>query len=136
MYLTESIRDFDGCSHDMVGLFPAEAVMRKPGLTLGYRTVEWSRRCILGDVGATVWGHEFHYSTLVARGPLQYACVLRGAEGLLKGQDGLMRGNVLGLYTHLHFASQPRTATSLLEAASHAATHTTVSSWDSLGAEH
>ena len=29
MYLTEAIRDFDGTSHEMVGLFPAEAVMQK-----------------------------------------------------------------------------------------------------------
>lgn len=120
MYLMESIRDFDGRSHDMTGVFPAEAVMRKPGLTLGYRTVDCSRRCILGDVGATVRGHEFHYSTLVARGPLQYACALSDAEGLSKGQDGLTFGNVLALYTHLHFASQPTIAVSLVESASHA----------------
>ena len=116
MYLTESIRDFDGRSHDMVGIFPAETVMQKPGLTLGYRTVECSHRSILGDVGATARGHEFHYSTLVARGPLQYACALRDAEGLSKGQDGLMKGNVLALYTHLHFASQPTIGTALVDA--------------------
>ena len=40
MYLTQAIRDFDGTSHEMVGLFPAEAVMQKSGLVLGYRTVE------------------------------------------------------------------------------------------------
>jgi len=68
MYLTESIRDCDGHSHDMVGVFPAEAVMRKSGFTLGYRTVECSRRCVLGHVGVTARGHEFHFSTLVARG--------------------------------------------------------------------
>ena len=116
MYLTESIRDFDGRSHDMVGIFPAETAMQKPGLTLGYRTVECSHRSILGDVGATARGHEFHYSTLVARGPLQYACALRDAEGLSKGQDGLMKGNVLALYTHLHFASQPTIGTALVDA--------------------
>ncbi len=135
MYLTESIRDFDGRSHDMVGVFPAEAVMRKPGLTLGYRTVECSRRCILGDVGATVRGHEFHYSTLVARELLQYACALRDAEGLSKGKDGLMSGNVLALYTHLHFSSQPAIATSLVEAASRTGARITVSAWDPSGAE-
>ncbi|MBH0203638.1 MAG: cobyrinate a,c-diamide synthase [Nitrospira sp.] len=117
MYLTESIRDFNGCSHDMVGIFPAETVMRKPGLTLGYRTMECSRRCILGDIGATARGHEFHYSTLIARGPLQYACVLSDAEGLSKGQDGLTIDNVLALYTHLHFASQPTIAAALTDSA-------------------
>jgi cobyrinic acid a,c-diamide synthase len=117
MYLTESIRDFDERSHDMVGIFPAETVMRRSSLTLGYRTVDCSRRCILGDVGITARGHEFHYSTLVARGPIQYACTLRDAEGRLKGQDGLMCGHVVALYTHLHFASQPRIGTALVDAA-------------------
>jgi cobyrinic acid a,c-diamide synthase len=59
MYLTQAIRDFAGTSHEMVGLFPAEAVMRKPGLTLGYRTVELSQGCILGEPGTTARGHEF-----------------------------------------------------------------------------
>jgi cobyrinic acid a,c-diamide synthase len=136
MYLTESIRDCDGHSHDMVGVFPAEAVMRKSGLTLGYRTVECSRRCILGHVGVTARGHEFHYSRLVARGPLRYACALRDAAGLSKGQDGLMNGNVLALYTHLHFASQPTLAMALVWSASRAASHVPVSAWDLPGAGH
>jgi cobyrinic acid a,c-diamide synthase len=136
MYLMESIRDFDGCSHDMVGIFPAETAMQKPGLTLGYRTVECSRRSILGDVGATARGHEFHYSTLVARGPLQFACALRDAAGLSKGQDGLMKGNVLALYIHLHFASQPTIAAALVDSARSAANHVSVSAWDRAGAEH
>jgi cobyrinic acid a,c-diamide synthase len=114
MYLTQAIRDFAGTSHEMVGLFPAEAVMRKPGLTLGYRTVELSQGCILGEAGITARGHEFHYSALVPRGPLNYACVLRDAGGLSKGQDGLAVGNVVALYTHLHFASQTQIAKSLL----------------------
>jgi cobyrinic acid a,c-diamide synthase len=135
MYLMESIRDFDGFSHDMVGIFPAETTMQKPGLTLGYRTVECSRRSILGDVGATARGHEFHYSTLVAKGPLQYACALRDAAGLSKGQDGLMSGNVLALYTHLHFASQPTVAGSLVESARRAASYVSAPARRLLGVE-
>ncbi|MBX3320387.1 MAG: cobyrinate a,c-diamide synthase [Nitrospira sp.] len=123
MYLTESVRDCDGQSHSMVGVFPAETVMRKTGFTLGYRTIENARRCILGDVGVTVRGHEFHYSTLLAREPLHYACALSDAEGRSKGEDGLMSGNVLALYTHLHVASQPTVAVSLIESAARAASH-------------
>ncbi len=136
MYLLESIRDFNGCSHEMVGIFPAETAMQNPGLTLGYRTVECSRRSILGDVGATARGHEFHYSTLVARGPLKYACALRDAAGLSKGQDGLMKGNVLALYTHLHFASQPTIAASLVDSARGAASHVSASACDRPGKQH
>ena len=114
MYLTQAIRDFAGSSHEMVGLFPAEVVMRKPGLTLGYRTVELSQDCILGVSGAIARGHEFHYSTLVPKGRLDYACALRDARGESKGSDGLVVGNTLALYTHVHFASQPQIAKALV----------------------
>ena len=114
MYLTQAIRDFAGTAHEMVGLFSAEAVMNKPCLTLGYRTLELSQDCILGASGVIARGHEFHYSTLVPRGLLDYACALRDAQGNSKGQDGLSVGNTMALYTHLHFASQPLIAKSLV----------------------
>jgi cobyrinic acid a,c-diamide synthase len=117
MYLTKAIRDFEGTSHEMVGLFAAEAVMKKPGLTLGYRTVEVSQACILGGPGAIARGHEFHYSTLLPRGPLDYACSLSDVRGMSKGPDGLVMDNVLALYTHLHFASQPLIAAALVDSA-------------------
>lgn len=117
MYLTQAIRDFEGRSHEMVGLFPAEAVMKKPDLTLGYRTVELSQSCVLGVPGVIARGHEFHYSRLVPRGPLDFACSLRDARGDSKGQDGLVLDNVLALYTHLHFSSQPKIAAALVNAA-------------------
>ena len=117
MYLTQAIRDFAGTSHEMVGLFPAETVMQKSGLVLGYRTVECAQDCILGAAGITARGHEFHYSTLVPKGKLDYACVLCDARGEPKGSDGLVVNNTLALYTHLHFASQPQMARSLVASA-------------------
>jgi len=127
MYLTQAIRDFAGTSHEMVGLFPAEAVMRKPGLTLGYRTMEVSQGCILGAAGTTARGHEFHYSTLVPKGRLDYACALRDARGESKGSDGLVVGNTLALYTHLHFASQPQIAKYLVSSVRRTAPRLSVS---------
>jgi cobyrinic acid a,c-diamide synthase len=117
MYLTEAIRDFEGRSYEMVGLFPAEAVMRKPGLTLGYREMEIAQSCVLGHAGLRARGHEFHYSSLVSHGRLRYACNMTDARGHLHGQDGLMFQNTLALYTHLHFASRPSLARSLVESA-------------------
>ena len=127
MYLTQAIRDFEGRTHEMVGLFPSETVMQKPGLTLGYRTVELSQGCILGVTGSIARGHEFHYSTLVPKGRLAYACVLRDARGESKGSDGLVAGNALALYTHVHFASQPQMASALVTAARRASTSPSVS---------
>ncbi len=117
MYLTQTIRDFGGRSHEMVGLFAAEAIMGKPGLTLGYRTVALAQSCILGLPGTVVRGHEFHYSTLEPKGPLRYACILTDAQGKPTGKDGLVMGNTLALYTHLHFASQPQLARTLVASA-------------------
>jgi len=117
MYLTQSIRDFDNRSHDMVGLFPAEAVMSKTTMTLGYRVLEMSSACLLGAAGTRAKGHEFHYSRLEATGPLHYACVLTDAQGNSMGRDGLMVGNTLALYTHLHFGSEPAIAMALVAAA-------------------
>lgn len=117
MYLTRAIRDFEGRSHEMVGLFPAEAVMKRPGLTLGYRELCLTRPCMLGDAGVTARGHEFHYSALVPAGPLEYACTLTDAKGVTRGQDGLIAGNTLALYTHLHFASRPALVQALIAGA-------------------
>ena len=117
MYLTQAIRDFDGRSHEMVGLFPAEAVMKRPGLTLGYRELRIARPCVLGDTGLIARGHEFHYSSLLPTGPLEYACALTDAKGQARGQDGLIVGNTLALYTHLHFAGQPQLARALVASA-------------------
>jgi len=117
MYLMEAIRDFDGKAHDMVGLFPGEAVMQRSGLIMGYRELEVATPCVLGQPGLRARGHEFHYSCLKNHPSIDYACTVTDAHGRQKGQDGLMRGNVLALYTHLHFASQPHLARSLLACA-------------------
>ena len=117
MYLTQAIRDLEGKSHEMVGLFAAEAVMSKVRMTLGYRELQVSQPCLLGEVGIKVRGHEFHYSLVEPKGQLQYSCTLMDAQGKSKGPDGLIAGNTLGLYSHLHFASQPRIAASLIASA-------------------
>jgi len=117
MYLTQSIRDFEGRTHEMVGLFPAEAVMSLTTMQLGYRELQISEDCVLGTAGTRVRGHEFHYSTLEARGPLHYAGVLTDAQGNCQGPDGLVFRNTLAFYTHLHFESVTTLAGSLVAAA-------------------
>ncbi|MGH7232995.1 MAG: cobyrinate a,c-diamide synthase [Nitrospiraceae bacterium] len=117
MYLTQAITDFEGRSHEMVGVFSAEAIMKKPGLTLGYREIEIARLCPLGPVGLKARGHEFHYSSLSGRGALDYACRLTDAHGGKRGQDGLIAGNTIALYAHIHFASQPEIPRALVASA-------------------
>lgn len=114
MYLTQGIRSFEGVVSEMVGLFPAEATMQSKRMTLGYRAIELTRPCMLGAAGLAARGHEFHYSEVIPKGPLAYACTLADAQGESKGSDGMLVNNTLGLYTHLHFASQPSIAASLI----------------------
>ena len=117
MYLTQAIRHGDGGRYDMVAVFPAESVMRTSGMTLGYRTVETTRACLLGPAGTSVRGHEFHYSLLEPKGELTYACALADAGGKPVGQDGVMIRNTLALYSHQHFLSRPEVVANLLHSA-------------------
>lgn len=117
MYLTQGIRSFEGVVSEMVGLFPAEATMQSKRMTLGYRAIELTRPCMLGAAGLAARGHEFHYSEVIPKGPLAYACTLTDAQGESKGSDGMLVNNTLGLYTHLHFSSQPSIAASLIASA-------------------
>ena len=123
MYLTTAIRGHEGGRHEMVGILAAESVMRKSGMTLGYRMVEMTQSCLLGQAGTSLRGHEFHYSLLEPKGDLRYACNLSNADGEPVGRDGLMKGNTLALYSHLHFASHPEVAINLVTAARVASSH-------------
>ncbi len=131
MYLTQGLRDCDGRLHEMVGLFPAEATMQRAKMTLGYRALEVARSCVIGPTGLTARGHEFHYSTIAPKGPLAYACTLTDAEGESKGYDGMATFNTLGLYTHLHFGSQPACAAALVDSARRTAQYASGSCIDS-----
>ncbi len=117
MYLTAGIRDFEDRLYPMVGLYPATARMRRSGLTLGYREVQFTTTCALGEPGMRLRGHEFHYSVLEPAGPLEYGCRLTDARGIVRGQDGLLYRRVLALYTHVHFSAAPQLPRRLVAAA-------------------
>ncbi|WP_342347083.1 cobyrinate a,c-diamide synthase [uncultured Nitrospira sp.] len=117
MYLAKTLRDFDGSDYDMVGVIPAETAMSRTTMTLGYRELTVTRGGPLGDEGVRIRGHEFHYSTLHPKGDLDYLGHLTDAQGRDRGGDGITVGNVIALYTHLHFSSHPHVPAALVEAA-------------------
>jgi len=63
MYLCEQIIDFEGKSWSMAGVLPTSAVMGGR-LTLGYRRAVALQDNLLVKAGTTVYGHEFHRSSL------------------------------------------------------------------------
>lgn len=119
MYLARSLRNFEGDHYDMVGLFPLDVVMGRTTMTIGYRELRLQQDSFLGEEGLRVRGHEFHYSKIENEGDIMRIGELRDAQGNYSGSDGFMVGNVIALYTHLHFASHPQIPASLVGAGFH-----------------
>ncbi len=58
--------------------------------------------------GATLKGHEFHYTSVVAGGDADRAVLdLERGVGLGNGRDGIVRDGVWASYLHLHVGSVP-----------------------------
>ncbi len=105
MYLGESLTDFDGKAHRMVGLIPAKSSMSKGRLTLGYREVEALVDGALLAKGERVRGHEFHWSVADSpASPEQAAYAVRNQNGRI---EGFRKGNLWASYIHIHMGSRP-----------------------------
>ena len=108
MYLCEQITDFEGQSWSMVGVLPTTTVMGKR-LTVGYRQAKALQNSPLLPIGATVWGHEFHHSQLMAT-PEKPLFELRGYDQKGKGKatvEGWRVHQVHASYVHLHWGGRP-----------------------------
>lgn len=96
MTLGETIVDADGVRHDGLGLLPLETSFASRRLHLGYRRVTLASRGPLGEAGAEVRAHEFHYAAIVREG---------AADPLFRLSDGsvagLVRGSVSGSFLHV-----------------------------------
>ncbi len=117
IYLSKSVQDFDGKVYDMVGVVPWETVMSRTQMTLGYRELTLTTSGLLGEKGMKIRGHEFHYSYLENLDGGNFVGDITDARGHDCGGDGIMVNNVVALYTHLHFSSNPQVPVALLQAA-------------------
>ena len=114
MYLSQSIIDFDGNKHPMVGLVPGEARMQKKLSRMGYTEAEVLRDSPLAHQGQKVRGHIFHWSELPT--PQEGAAYrLPDSENALEGFLLGPRDNVLASYLHLHFGSDSSMAKRFVE---------------------
>lgn len=99
MVLGQGLEDADGGRHAMAGLLMAETSFRTRKLHLGYRRATLRSDCALGHKGARLYGHEFHYATLLSD----------AGEPLLELEDGAgsgiaagsRAGSVTGSFFHL-----------------------------------
>ncbi|NVO16327.1 MAG: cobyrinate a,c-diamide synthase [Rhodoplanes sp.] len=100
MAIGAGLVDADGVRHAMAGLLGLETTFAKRKLHLGYRRARLRSACVLGDAGAALFGHEFHYAVTLACPDDPLAdCV--DATGAPVPESGARRGNVTGTFFHV-----------------------------------
>lgn len=118
MYLSESIA-FRGEQYPMCGVLPCRITMHEKPEGHGYVELKTELDNPFFEKGADFKGHEFHYSQIEAGATdgLKTVFALERGTGVGGGRDGLVNGNVLAMYTHLHALSVPKWACGVVEAA-------------------
>jgi cobyrinic acid a,c-diamide synthase len=105
-------------SAEMVGVLPCEIEMTGKPQGHGYVVAQVDKENPFFAKGATLRGHEFHNSRLVATGQtLNTAYSLARGNGLGGGRDALVIHNVLASYTHLHIGGAADWARGLVQRA-------------------
>lgn len=115
MYLGRAL-EVQGERFPMVGVFPYDFVMDRKPQAHGYTVLEVAAENPYFPPGTRLKGHEFHYSRIRPEpGPKERLVfrVARGA-GLVAAKDGLVHGNVLATFTHLHALGTPEWAPALV----------------------
>lgn len=99
MTLGDGLIDADGVTHRMAGLLQLQTSFAKRKLHLGYRRARLAAPHALGDAGAALRGHEFHYASIIAEegAPFAFAC---DAYSDSEAPTGLISGRVSGSFFH------------------------------------
>jgi cobyrinic acid a,c-diamide synthase len=100
MALGEGLIDKDGQRHKMAGLLGLVTSYEKRKMHLGYRRAELLAPMPGFAPGASLRGHEFHYSTILEQPDPPLARV-EDAEGQMVAETGSCRGHVSGSFFHL-----------------------------------
>jgi cobyrinic acid a,c-diamide synthase len=117
MYLAASVR-VSGRDYPMSGVLPidVETMPRPQGHGYCELTVDGANPFF--PVGTTLRGHEFHYSRVTSGvDDMTFAYRVTRGTGCGHQRDGMVAGNVLASYTHLHAAGVPGWADNLYRCA-------------------
>jgi len=108
MYLAEWLVDLEGARHAMAGIVPGTSVMQRGRVRMGYVEATALRESPLAPAGASIRGHEFHWSSMDPPDARWAAYRVDGdrLEGVVAGPTE----NVLASYLHVHFGSDPSLA--------------------------
>jgi cobyrinic acid a,c-diamide synthase len=106
MYLGKSLRT-NGKDYPMVGALPLVTEFRQRPQGHGYTSLQTVGENPFFTVGLVVRGHEFHYSRIVSleESSVRFAFRVERGAGVDGKREGILRGNTLATYTHLHALS-------------------------------
>ena len=116
MLLARTIR-WRGETHPMAGVLPMDMVVEARPQGHGYAEVTVDRDNPYFSVDTQLRGHEFHYSRVVDGVGLHSVFDVGRGTGSLAGRDGLVIGNVLASYIHIHARGTPQWAPGVLRRA-------------------
>jgi cobyrinic acid a,c-diamide synthase len=118
IYLGRSIILNDN-EYPLAGVFPVTFTLSSKPQAHGYSTFTVEKANSFYPLGARIKGHEFRYSMVQQWDGATEDLVLkmeRGA-GFHEGRDGLVKNNVLALYTHVLATGTPQWVTGFIAAA-------------------
>ncbi len=135
MYLMQHLQDAEGTLWPLCGCLPFACALDKRFRALGYRQVQTLASSLLGPEGTSIRGHEFHYSYILPPEHVHshidhdlpktiYQITDRAGRPIPPqpgthtplSAEGFSLRATLGSYVHLHFASNPAAAHSLVDA--------------------
>ena len=102
MALAETLTDTDGRTHRMAGVLPADVQMCDRYQALDHVELRARNDALTADTGATIRGHEFHYSEADVASDATFAFDVERGDGIVDKKDGLTEHRTLGTYAHVH----------------------------------
>ncbi|MEE8400817.1 MAG: cobyrinate a,c-diamide synthase [Candidatus Hydrothermarchaeaceae archaeon] len=118
MYLGKSITTKENEEYEMVDFLPIKTRMFEKFQSLGYVKNEAIRDSPISRRGATIKGHEFHYSRVEPLKKLEYIYKVKRGKGIDGTSDGILKKNTVASYMHVHVLSYPPLVGNFLKTAS------------------
>jgi cobyrinic acid a,c-diamide synthase len=106
MVLGQGLEDAQGERHAMAGLLGHSTSFAQRKLHLGYREARLLCDSPIGEAGAIVRGHEFHYAELMDGGTDDPFVELSDGEGRALGCSGARCGRITGSFFHFMAPAQ------------------------------
>lgn len=107
----------EGTEYPLAGVFPVVFGIGKKPQAHGYSIFKVEKNNPFYPVGTTVKGHEFRYSTILQWDGYSddLSLKMERGTGFIEKRDGLVKNNVLALYTHVLSPGTPEWAAGLID---------------------